>query len=477
MVSFRSMSCSSNSALRTILRMRAMTSLARWSSRLMSARISATSCSLGGSALISISAAPALLWIAPNGWLSSWAIDADSSPIDTRRFMCAISARRLRDSASAAWRRRRWASSVAISSACAATISQRDGNLPPILPPERPVRETDVAPFGQTPLIQRPALERTSIGDAAARYAEHGSVGRGRLAGQRVPDELPDQFATVLVDFHAAGRNTGAHVGREQTVDRRFRDTTEFAQHLARKVWSIVAVAKEREIQHDRIRGLVANPRAQLGGRPPGQEFDGGVTGHRRQYLSGPPFQFLVQWRHAGDDENSARIGLQAPGDCDRAAKVVAVHEAGSIGWDGHGLRSGIGKAVEHEARAWPQPLAVTHEEIERRPRDRHHHVDGECVVLLGQQRKLLRLQVLLRESLRVERLGVQDDPPGGLLGEARARGAVDRQVRGKIRIEAVENHDPRFFPGRVAPARRRRSIPGSRSRRTQRLEAPASMP
>ena len=102
-----------------ILRVRAMMSLARWSSRLMSARISGHFLAVSGaSTLISISAAPALLWIAPSGWLSSCAIDSDSSP-SRRAGSCGPfrkSASAIR--ASAIRRRRRWASSVAISIAC-----------------------------------------------------------------------------------------------------------------------------------------------------------------------------------------------------------------------------------------------------------------------------------------------------------------------------------------------------------------------
>ena len=47
---------------------------------------------------------------------------------------------------------------------------QRNGNLPPVLAPEGHGREANLASVGQAPLVQRPALQCTSVGNAPARH-------------------------------------------------------------------------------------------------------------------------------------------------------------------------------------------------------------------------------------------------------------------------------------------------------------------
>ena len=101
-VSFRSTACKSASFLSfNKFRRPRMISLARRSSRTMSERISRTCARSGGLASSNICAASVLLRIAPKGWLSSWAMDEDSTLALVTRFKRTTSRRRLVASASA----------------------------------------------------------------------------------------------------------------------------------------------------------------------------------------------------------------------------------------------------------------------------------------------------------------------------------------------------------------------------------------
>ena len=88
----------SRSCLRTIwrlvrARMRPMTSRARLPSAAMLSSDARASAMSGGCAASQREHAPALVIIAPSGWLTSWAIDVVSSPSVVRRDTCASSAR------------------------------------------------------------------------------------------------------------------------------------------------------------------------------------------------------------------------------------------------------------------------------------------------------------------------------------------------------------------------------------------------
>ena len=145
------------------------TSLARTSSRRMSARISRTWSRRGDSASRSISAASAFERIAPSGWFISWEMVAVSSPSVARRDACASSTRLPAASCSACRRRRDCKSSAPMSAAWIAIIasaarmyarydSQRDAE-----------REATVQPSGSLEIGELPALELVEIHDATSR--------------------------------------------------------------------------------------------------------------------------------------------------------------------------------------------------------------------------------------------------------------------------------------------------------------------
>jgi hypothetical protein len=93
---------------------------------------------------------------------------------------------------------------------------------------------------------------------------------------------------------------------------------------------------------------------------------------------------------------------------------------------------------VEYETSAWPKLFTVSLEEFERRLRYCHYHVDVQRPVFLGKHSNQLGFPRLDRESLRIERLGIQDNAPWGVLGEVRAHRTVDRQVGRKIGSRAL---------------------------------------
>ena len=157
MISLRSMSLVSNGVRFRKPRRRRITSPARWSSRLMSARMSLTSSRSGLSDFRISSAVSALVRIDPSGWLSSCAIEDDNSLVVACRLTCASSVIRICDSTSASRRRWRSCSRNRIS---AGLDQQRGDNghaLPAILLHERRLAKADFAALGKadSPTFQR----------------------------------------------------------------------------------------------------------------------------------------------------------------------------------------------------------------------------------------------------------------------------------------------------------------------------------
>src|SRR5262245_24701679 len=147
-------------------------------------------------------------------------------------------------------------------------------------------------------------------------------------------------------------------------------------QHLAWQIRPTITVTKLREIEDDRICRLRRNPGCQVLQRPAGEEFHLYSPRHGRHYLPCPPLQFQVQGRHSADDKDTVSVGLQASCNVDGAAKIIAVYETSGSGRKHYEVTVRIWKAMEHQPRSRPQFLSVSLEEVERRLRNRHDHVN-----------------------------------------------------------------------------------------------------
>ena len=325
-------------------------------------------------------------------------------------------------------------------------------DLPVVLAPEGPVGEPDVASVGQAPLVQRPALQRTRVRDAAARRCEHDAARIGGPACQRGAHLLGHELSPVLVRFHDAGRSAEADVGLGDAVHGRGRRIADRAQHFARRVRSAVAVAELREIDDDGARAGSAATRATSSGNGrPERNSTGRCSALRRQRLRAPAARLFCpdptrrRPRRCGARRAAgagrARWCRRRPG---RATTAVA------LGGRVSGRMSSPGKPW-NTSRAPGQSCSPC------RLKNSSAGIENVTTtsmrtraVLLLEQRQELGLQRFQRKALRVERLGEEDDPPRGFLGEARAHGAVDGQVGRKVGIDAVEDEDARFFVGGV---------------------------